>query len=130
MQSLKLIMHGYSFKMIFVFCCNSFISFQDEKRKKIHDLLRKRLGEATSLSHSSSSRSESSTNSDNFLVQKTFNYAVENSKQTGEGSEKPLNTDQTKSVIDVPRKAKMIIPKVHICSINSCQIKCCLMAIF
>ena len=78
------------------------------------------MGEATSLSHLSSSRSDSSTNSDNFLVQKSFNYVVENSKQTGEGSEKPLNTDQTKSVIAVPRKAKMIIPKVHIYSLNSC----------
>ena len=99
-----------------------FISLQDEKKKKIHDLLRKRLGEATSLTHSSFSRPEPSTNYDNSLLQKTFENEVENANETGEGSEKPFVTDQTKSVIDVPRKAKMIIPKVHIYSLDSCYI--------
>ena len=102
-----------------IFLCNYFIPFQDEKKKKIHDLLRKRLGEATSLSHSSISRSESCTNPDNSLVQNTIENVVENANETGEVSEKPFNHKQTKSIIDVPRKAKMIIPKVYIYSLNS-----------
>ena len=77
------------------------------------------MGEATSLSHSSISRPESCTNPDNSLVQNTFEQKVENANETGEGSEKPFNPKQTKTVIDVPRKAKMIIPKVYIYSLNS-----------
>ena len=95
---------------------NAFANFQEEKKQKIRDLLRKRLGEATSSKATSSThsypRNSNTTTSPNPKssedVHTKFVETIE--KELYANTEQ--NTDQPKAPIAVPKKTKMIIPKV------------------